>query len=109
NSFAWSIKQNRVYRFNQRDFVSIEALRQQYANTSLVVRTSDGMKRYSYADIWFRDERRRSHQDVDFYPGKALIFNDRINLWTGWPRAPMSGDIRPWMDLLDHFFGTDLA
>ena len=105
--YAFVEKQHRIYRFKQGDFVPIESLRHQYANTGIKVRVGDSEKWQSYADVWFRSPRRRAHTDVDFVPDAEAIVDDKINRWKGWGVAPLAGDIAPWVAFMDYLFAGD--
>lgn len=107
--YAWAVKPSRVYRFAHRDFVTIEALRQQYANTKVRMNVGDSVKWVTYADVWHRSNRRRQHLNIDFLPGKTSVFEDKINQWEGWGVSAQPGDITPWNELLDHLFSGDAA
>lgn len=107
DKYAWVEKQSRVFRFKFRDFVTIDQLRQQYANDGMVVGSGGKTKWQTNADIWHRSPQRRTHANVDFQPGKSLIVNNCINLWEGWRVAPTAGDIAPWNEMLQHLFGDD--
>lgn len=102
--YAWVTKPCRIYRFEDRDFVSIEALRQQYANTSVRVSVGDSVKAMTHADAWHRSPSRKTHANVDFVPGASSIVGNDINLWQGWGVAPVAGDIKPWKEMLEHLF-----
>ena len=105
--YAWTEKHSYVYRVAHRDFVSIEKLRQQYANTKVRVKEGDTLKWVTHADVWHRSSRRRQHLTVDFMPGKASVSEDKINQWEGWGVTAQPGDITPWNELLDHLFSGD--
>ncbi|WP_296892366.1 DUF5906 domain-containing protein [Thiobacillus sp.] len=102
--YAWVKKTGRIYRFEERDFVSIEHLRQQYANATLRVQVGDSVKWLTHADVWQKSPKRRTHANIDFVPGAGLIVGNNINLWQGWGVEPVAGDIKPWDDMLDHLF-----
>lgn len=102
--YAWVNKTCRIYRFEQQDFVSIEALRQQYANAVLRVQVGDSVKWLTHADIWLRSPKRRTHTNIDFVPGGGLTIHNNINLWQGWGVVPVVGDLKPWEEMLDHLF-----
>lgn len=102
--YAWVKKPCRIYRFEERDFVSIEALRQQFANAIVRVQVGDSAKSLTHADVWHRSPQRRTHANINFVPGAGLIVGDNINLWQGWGVAPVAGDIKPWNEMLDHLF-----
>lgn len=107
--YAWVEKQGRVYRFNFRDFVPIDLLRQQYVNEGMYVKSGNSMKWLSNAELWHRSPNRRTHANVNFMPGEPLIVDNCINLWEGWSVTPATGDITPWNDMLNHLFGEDAA
>ena len=107
--YAWVVKHSCVYRFKHRDFVSIEKLRQQYANTKIKMNVGDSIKWVTYADVWHRSAKRRQHLNVDFMPGKPKIFEEKINQWEGWGAEARPGDITPWNEMLDHVFAGDAA
>lgn len=94
--YAWIEKVGRVFRIDHRDFVTIEMLQKQYANTAIDVPTLKGPKTVSYVLAWHRSENRRDHKDVVFSPGCSEIDDGNVNLWTGWPVKPVAGDINPW-------------
>lgn len=105
--YAWVKKLNFIYRFQFKDFVKIDALRQDYANTSILVLVGGKEKIQTYADVWYRSPRRRTHTKVDFVPGAAAIVDNKINLWQGWGVTPLAGDIVPWIAFLDYLFAGD--
>ena len=105
--YAWVEKQSRVFRFKFRDFVSIEQLRQQYANDGMVVGAGGKMKWQTNADIWHKSSERQNYANVDFQPGKSLIVDNCINLWEGWSVESKAGDVSPWNKMLEHLFGDD--
>lgn len=107
--YAWVVKHSCVYRFEHCDFVSIEKLRQQYANTKIKMNVGDSIKWVTYADVWHRSAKRRQHLNVDFMPGKPKIFEEKINQWEGWGAEARPGDITPWNEMLDHVFAGDAA
>lgn len=107
--YAWVVKHSLVYRFEHCDFVSIEKLRQQYANTKIKMNVGDSIKWVTYADVWHRSAKRRQHLNVDFMPGKPKIFEEKINQWEGWGAEARPGDITPWNEMLDHVFAGDTA
>lgn len=107
--YAWVAKQGRVYRFHFKDFVSIDHLRQQFANTRERVSIGGGEKWLNHAEIWHQSPKRRTHDSVRFVPGGDVVVDDCINLWEGWGVSPSPGDVAPWNDLLDHLFGGDLT
>lgn len=107
--YAWVVKHSCVYRFEHCDFVSIEKLRQQYANTKIKMNVGDSIKWVTYADVWHRSAKRRQHLNVDFMPGKPKIFDEKINQWEGWGAEARPGDITPWNEMLDHVFAGDAA
>ena len=105
--YAWIKKLNRIYREQFKDFVTIEQLRQDCANSSILVLEGGKEKRKTYAEVWFRSHRRRDHDNVDFVPGAGPIVENKINLWTGWGATPVAGDITPWIEFLDYLFAGD--
>lgn len=107
--YAWVVKHSCVYRFEHCDFVSIEKLRNQYANTKIKMNVGDSIKSVTYADVWHRSAKRRQHLNVDFMPGKPKIFEEKINQWEGWGAEARPGDITPWNEMLDHVFAGDTA
>ena len=107
--YAWVVKHSCVYRFEHCDFVSIEKLRQQYANTKIKMNVGDSIKWVTYADVWHRSAKRRQHLNVDFMPGKPKIFEEKINQWEGWGAEARPGDITPWNEMLDYVFAGDAA
>lgn len=107
--YAWVVKHSHVYRFEHCDFVSIEKLRQQYANTKIKMNVGDSIKWVTYADVWHRSPNRRQHLNVDFMPGKPKIFEEKINQWEGWGAEARPSDITPWNEMLDHVFAGDAA
>lgn len=102
--FAWVKKHSKVFRFEHLDFAAVEALRQEHANTSIRVQIGEQMKTLSYADVWLRSPMRRTHANIDFVPGAGGIVGNNINLWQGWGVAPITGDLTPWNEMLDHLF-----
>lgn len=107
--YAWVVKHSCIYRFEHRDFVSIEKLRQHYANTKIKMNVGDSIKWVTYADVWHRSAKRRQHLNVDFMPGKPKFFEEKINQWDGWGAEARPGDITPWNEMLDHVFAGDTA
>ena len=103
--FAWVIKPSRIYRFEHHDFASVDALHQQYSNTTATVRVGASDKIMNHFDVWLRSEKRRTHLDIDFIPGGGEIVGNTINLWDGWGVSAVAGDISPWNSFLDHLFG----
>lgn len=107
--YAWVEKQARVYRFVFRDFVGIESLRQQFANTSVMVTTGNTEKSWTHAEVWHRSPKRRTHTNVTFVPGGGPVVDNCINFWTGWGVEPVAGDLSPWNQLLNHLFSGNVA
>jgi len=102
--YAWVRKPCRVYRFEDGDFVSIDVLRQQYANAMVRVQVGDSTRWLTHIDVWHRSPARRTHANIDFVPGGGPVVGDDINLWKGWGVEAALGDIKPWDDMLDHLF-----
>ncbi len=107
--YAWVRKHSCVYRFEHCDFVNIEKLRQEYANTKIKMNVGDSIKWVTYADVWHRSPNRRQHLNIDFMPGKPKIFEEKINQWEGWGAEARPGDITPWNEMLDHVFAGNAA
>ena len=106
--FAWVIKPSRIYRFAHNDFVSVEALRQQFSNTTATIHVAGSDKIVTHFDVWHRSAKRRTHLDIDFIPGGGELVGNTINLWKGWKVAAAAGDITPWYLFLDQLFGENL-
>ncbi|MEI8363386.1 MAG: DUF5906 domain-containing protein [Betaproteobacteria bacterium] len=106
-NIAWVNKPHQIFRFKYRDFVKVDALHSEYANTKIKMRVGDNEKWQTHSQLWFQSAERRTHSDVDFIPGGAAIINNKINLWEGWGATPAVGDITPWTDFLDLLFASD--
>jgi hypothetical protein len=110
-SYAWVEKQGAVYRFEHADFVSVTVLRQQFANTGIMVDVGQAkLKKLTDAEIWLRSPERRTHENVAFVPGGGPIVDHFINYWKGWGVVGVRGDLAPWNEMLDlHFAGNPAA
>lgn len=72
--------------------------------------TANGTKnvKVQTAKAWLQWECRTELECVTFAPGKARIFERKLNLWQGWEVEPLLGSVTPWKMLLDHLFqGTE--
>lgn len=94
-----------VFRQNDRKVVSLEQLRNTYANKT-VIDDSIGSRRLTAIDAWLKSPERFQLRNITLVPGLGLIVDDCLNLWEGWPVAPAAGDISPWRMLVDHIFGN---
>lgn len=94
-----------VFRLNDRKVVSLEQLRNTYANKT-VIDDSIGSRRLTAIDAWLKSPERFQLRHITLVPGLGLIVDDCLNLWEGWPIAPAAGDISPWRTLVDHIFGS---
>lgn len=94
-----------VFRLNDRKVVSLEQLRNTYANKT-VIDDSIGSRRLTAIDAWLKSPERFQLRNITLVPGLGLIVDDCLNLWEGWPIAPAGGDISPWRTLVDHIFGN---
>lgn len=108
--YAWIERHGTIYRSKYRDFISVEKLRQQFANTHVWGLQKGKPKDLTHAEAWIASPDRRKFDDVVFEPGKPDIHNGSINLWRGWGVKPKEGDITPWNELLDYIFNgsTDM-
>jgi hypothetical protein len=71
------------------------------------VQTVSGMKPVvkQAAVEWLKWENRLALERMTYKPGDAKITEKReFNTWPGWGCMPKKGDIKPWVDLLNHVF-----
>lgn len=61
------------------------------------------------AKSWIEWEHRAEARGLIFAPGAPDITHEGLlNTWTGWGvKAPVKGDVTPWVSLMDHLFGAD--
>ena len=104
--YVWLTGPLTVYRINHGDTVPADALRSHYANTSVMIHSSGTGKRVSYFEAWRSSPMRHERVDFDFVPGGPTVVKNHINLWKSWGAEPVSGNIEPWIELLDYVFGT---
>ena len=66
-------------------------------------------KRVSVAAEWVQWPGRRVVDRLTYLPGQPRLAPDGsyANLWTGWGVAPASGDVTPWLELMDHLFRNE--
>lgn len=60
----------------------------------------------STPEAWLKWPQRAVVSGVTYAPGapEVLPATGELNLWTGWPRAPVPGSVELWRELLDHVF-----
>lgn len=52
---------------------------------------------------WLKWPHRRTHSGIAYEPGQPKSLPDgRVNLWSGWPREPKKGSVKPFLELLDY-------
>jgi hypothetical protein len=65
-------------------------------------------KAVSAATAWIKWPLRREVYKITYQPGKEPFITDKgvpyFNVWTGWGVAPKKGDVKPFLQLLDHIF-----
>jgi hypothetical protein len=67
-------------------------------------------KKVSVAGAWLKWPLRAEVSRLIYSPGADPIVADEeyggeaFNTWKGWGVVPVKGDIKPWLDLLDHLF-----
>lgn len=79
-----------------------------YADRNFTIADGDKMKTVNVADEWLKWPFRRSHGSLVYTPGaERVLESGDLNTWTGWGLEPKEGDIKPWLDIMDHLFGDD--
>lgn len=92
--------------------LSVQAFTQHaYANRKmrrLVTRASGAVafEDVKLADAWVQWPGRREAKRLVYRPGtEGLMTDDQcVNLWPGWGCQPKKGDVRPFLQLIDHLF-----
>jgi hypothetical protein len=75
------------------DFLTVQAFRQFFANHRVPV----GEHTVSIADLWLKDERRRSYTDIVFAPGQDAR-PGVYNIWSGFAVEPRPGPVRRFLE-----------
>ena len=81
-----------------------------YARTHSVTADDGKFTIKRTAEMWFGDQRRRSHHNIIYSPGQPTVIDNQLNMWQGWPNLPCKGNVAPWLELIDIMFpGKGLA
>jgi hypothetical protein len=59
------------------------------------------IRKEKLAKLWLEWPQRRQVEQMVYEPGKPRFFDDCINQWKGMGVEPVSGDVRPWQQLLE--------
>lgn len=59
------------------------------------------------AKAWLEWKHRNELDSFCYTPGLTQVHNKSYNLWTGWGCPAIKGDVRPWIDLMNHLFQPD--
>ncbi len=76
----------------------------QYQERSLKKDGSISYKPVSAAAAWLRWPLRLEAARLTYAPGAERFVDGEFNVWPGWGCAPKSGDVSPFLELLDHLF-----
>ena len=107
--YAFLTGPSKIIDIKEMTYQSKEMMRDRYADTAVHLGQDERAKPVTHFHAWFDSKSRRKHLDLTFQPGAGLIVNDRLNTWRGWGAAPKTGDITPWIKLLDYLFGPETA
>ena len=64
----------------------------------------EGFKIVSSADAWTKWEFRRKYKDIGYFPGDEPVVDGVVNTWPGWGVDPKSGNVKPFLDLVEYLF-----
>lgn len=67
----------------------------------------DKVKDVLVINEWLGWPHRRDLRQFTYAPGQPSVVGDEYNLWPGWGCEPASGDIGPWVAMLDHLFSRE--
>lgn len=99
--FAWIETPAAIWRVGAREFVQTNAFKTELCNRMFFI----GKKTVELGVEWIRWPQRRQHSKIVFEPQKPAITADgALNLWEGLSVTPAAGDVKPWVDLLNHLF-----
>ena len=105
SKYVWLTGPMAIYRLSDGQYLSKDALRANYANTTVMAPVDGIFKPMTHFDAWLKSVERREFIDVDFVPGAPMVVNNHINLWRAWGATPVAGDTTLWNEMLDYVFG----
>jgi len=76
----------------------------QYQERQLRKDGSISFKTVSAAAAWLKWPLRQEVSRLTYEPGAKLFYKGMLNAWPGWGCEPKSGEVAPFLDLIDHLF-----
>jgi len=67
-----------------------------------VMSEDENPKQINVPREWLKDERKTTVENIDYMPGKPQIFENKLNIWHGMGVDRKTGEIKPWLDLLEN-------
>ena len=87
----YSNKQSLLYQFSEFTYQEPKA-------------NGEGFKTVSAVDAWMQWPNRRRYDDIGYFPGGESVVENKINTWPDWGVRPVSGDVKPFLELIDYLF-----
>ena len=82
----------------------------QYQEKKLTANGEVSYKSVSAAAAWLKWPLRLEALKLTYRPGQEKFVDSELNIWPGWGVEPKRGNVKPFLDLLDHLFtGTEKA
>lgn len=97
----------RVFSYDIEKFVTAKDLVtiKEAPNRVDIINENNKPQKVSVAKEWLQWTNRTTLNDIVFKPGDAKITEDNCyNLWEGFPYTPIKGDVKPFLNLVDHIF-----
>lgn len=90
-------------RFSASTFKESEG-RKSYMEATLAKDGEIKKKQVAVAPSWLTWEQRHTVDKIIYSPGHSRLHDNCYNAWTGWGIKPEAGDVKPFLDLVDHLF-----
>jgi hypothetical protein len=72
-----------------------------YAHYTAMVERGDTEVLVNVPKLWLADGRRVEVEGLTYMPGEDKIAHGSLNMWHGMGLEPASGDVKPWLELLE--------
>lgn len=107
--FAWIEEHSQIFRLDYKKFINPQSLKEEFANRTILVPTSNSSKERSHADIWMKSPNRRQHTRIVMDPARGgVTAENELNLWSGFNVKPVRGNIEPFLRLSNWLFPNEI-
>lgn len=90
---------------NFRTFPDTAKLKQAFGNVLYWTTNANGdAVQKPVVEEWLKLPQRRTHSAMTYAPAKPVVVGDKLNTWPGWGAKPKTGNVKPFIKLIDYLF-----